>query len=142
MSASDSHAHVSKSAAMLRGFLGRCPSCGQGKLFRAYLKVVDSCAVCGHELGEYRADDGPAYFTILLVGHLVVAPLLFIPFVWQGPIAVVLPLTLIPVAAITLALLPRVKGAFVGLLFALKTKGEHPPGSELAASDASVQPSR
>lgn len=131
-----------KSSAMWRGFLGRCPSCGEGKLFRAYLKVVDTCAVCGHELGEYRADDGPAYFTILLVGHLVVAPLLFIPFIWQGPIAIVLPLTLIPVAAITLALLPRVKGAFVGLLFALKTKGEHPPGSELAASDAGVQSSR
>ena len=126
--------------ALRRGFIGRCPYCGQGRLYRAYLKVVDACPACGHALGTYRADDGPAYFTILIVGHLVVAPLLFIPFIWQGPIAVVLPLTLIPVAAITLLLLPRVKGAVVGLLVALKTTGEHPPGSELAASEPGVQP--
>jgi len=137
-----SHESITMRDAVLRALVGRCPCCGKGKLFRAYLKVVDACAVCGHDLSAYRADDGPAYFTILIVGHLVVAPLLFIPFVWQGPIAVVLPLTLIPVAAITLALLPRVKGAFVGLLFALKTTGEHPPGSELAASETGVQPSR
>ena len=65
------------SKAMWRGFLGKCPNCGKGKLFRAYLKPVDSCAACGEEYHQHQADDAPPYFTILIVGHLIVAPLLF-----------------------------------------------------------------
>jgi uncharacterized protein (DUF983 family) len=125
--------------ALGRGFTGRCPCCGKGRLFRAYLKVVDACAACGHPLGAYRADDGPAYFTILIVGHLVIGPLLFVPYIWQGPLQIVLPLTLIPIAVLTLVLLPRIKGAFVGLLASLKTTGEHAPGGELAASEPGGQ---
>jgi uncharacterized protein (DUF983 family) len=126
---------VSRAAALKRGLRHRCPHCGEGRLYRAYLKVVDACAACGHELGQYRADDGPAYFTILLVGHLVVAPMLAVYFFWNGPLAVVLPLMLVLLAVITLSVLPRVKGFLVGLLYSLGTTGEHPPGGELAASE-------
>ena len=126
---------------MKRGFAHRCPNCGQGPLYRAYLKVVGACGRCGHALGDYRADDGPAYFTILLVGHLVVAPLLFLQWMWRAPIWVVLPATLIPLAVVTLLLLPRVKGALVGLLYSLGTTGEHEPGSELEASGPGATPS-
>lgn len=104
-----------------RGLAHRCPACGEGRLYRAYLKVEDACEVCEHPLGQYRADDGPAYLTILLIGHLVVAPLLFFPLVWQLPAAIVLPMTLIPLAALILLVLPRVKGAFMGVLWATKT---------------------
>ena len=106
-----------------RGLAHRCPECGKGRLYRDYLKIEDSCEVCAHPLGEYRADDGPAYITILLVGHLVVAPLLLFPFIWQWPAAVVVPLTLGPLAALVLMTLPRVKGAFLGALWA--TKAQH-----------------
>lgn len=106
-----------------RGLAHRCPECGQGRLYRDYLKVEAVCDVCGHALGQYRADDGPAYVTVLLVGHLIVAPLLFFPFIWQWPAAVVLPLTLGPLAAMVLMTLPRVKGAFVGALWASKGEG-------------------
>ena len=58
--------------AMRRGFFGRCPNCGQGKLFRAFLKVADKCAVCGEDFSHHRADDAPAYFNIVIVGHIVV----------------------------------------------------------------------
>ena len=125
----------SRLGAMKRGFSHRCPNCGEGRLYRAYLKVVDECGSCGRALGKYRADDGPAYFTILLVGHLVIAPMLFVQWIWKGPIWLVLPLTLIPLAAITLLLLPRVKGVLVGLLYSLGTTGDHAPGSELDASE-------
>jgi uncharacterized protein (DUF983 family) len=108
--------------AMLRGLRGRCPSCGEGRLFRAYLKVETECAACGCGLARYPADDGPAYFTILLVGHLVVVPILLFPIVWEAPARYTVPATLIPLAALTLALLPRVKGAFIGLLYALDVK--------------------
>jgi uncharacterized protein (DUF983 family) len=124
------------STALKRGFLGRCPNCGQGKLFRAYLKPVDECAVCGVELGKIRSDDGPAYFTILLIGHFVVAPILFFPQVWQWSAWVIVPLTEIPLLVATLALLPRVKGAFIGYMFSHGIHGaEHGPDSELKASD-------
>ena len=104
---------------MMRGLKGRCPACGEGKLFWRYLKVEPRCSVCDHDLAKYPADDGPAYFTILIVGHLIVAPMLLFPIIWQASPWIVLPATLIPIAAATLLLLPVVKGWFIGLLHAL-----------------------
>ncbi len=108
---------------MRRGLVGCCPNCGQGKLFRAYLKVK-ACDACGHDNTQYPADDAPPYFTILIVGHLVIGPLLFFPFIWQAPTALVLATTLPAVGGLTLLLLPRVKGAIVGLMWALNSKGD------------------
>jgi uncharacterized protein (DUF983 family) len=102
-----------------RGLKGLCPRCGQGRLFYRYLKVWPHCQDCGHDLDQYPADDGPAYFTILLVGQLVVAPLLFFPFIWQTPTWIIMPATLIPLGVLSLIALPRIKGAVLGLLFAL-----------------------
>ena len=102
-----------------RGLRHRCPSCGEGRLFGRFLKVQPVCDHCGHELARYPADDGPAYLTILLVGHLIVAPLLFFPIVWESNPAIVLPIVLVALVAITLATLPRVKGGWVGLMYAL-----------------------
>ena len=62
--------------ALRRGFRGRCPACGEGRMFRAFLKVADHCPDCCEPLHHHRADDAPAYFVILIVGHLIV-PLVF-----------------------------------------------------------------
>jgi uncharacterized protein (DUF983 family) len=97
-----------------RGLARKCPNCGQGALFSGYLKVRPTCEACGHDNGAYRADDGPAYFTVLVVGHLMVGPLLALPLVAWNPLATAalfLPL----VAGVTLALLAVVKGAFIGV---------------------------
>ena len=107
---------------MLRGLKGRCPACGEGKLFSRYLKVQPTCSHCGLDLAKYPADDGPAYFTILIVGHLVVAPLLIFPVIWEASPVIVLPATLIPLAIVTLVLLHVTKGWFIGLLYALGVK--------------------
>ena len=107
-----------------RGFGGHCPACGQGKLFRAYLKVVDACEACGEDLHHQRADDAPAYFTILIVGHFIVAGLLATEFVapetpfWE-PVLFWCALTVLA----SLALLPRIKGALVGLQWAHRMHG-------------------
>jgi uncharacterized protein (DUF983 family) len=106
--------------AMSRGLRGRCPRCGTGHLFYRYLKVSPVCPDCRLDLDSFPSDDGPAYFTILLVGHLVVAPLLLFPFIWRSPIWVILPATLIPLTVATLAILPRTKGAVIGALYALR----------------------
>jgi uncharacterized protein (DUF983 family) len=102
-----------------RGLAGRCPACGRGRMFWRYLKVSDRCPSCEHELARYPADDGPAYLTILLIGHLMVAPLLLFPIVWQAPAIWSVPIALSSLAVITLAALPRVKGGWIGLMYAL-----------------------
>ncbi len=106
-------------ASLARGFRGRCPACGEGALFWKYLKVNDRCPHCDADLARYPADDGPAYVTILLTGHLVIAPLLIFPIVWRSPPIYSLPLVLGGLTAFTLAALPRVKGAWIGLMYAL-----------------------
>jgi uncharacterized protein (DUF983 family) len=108
--------------AMLRGLRGRCPKCGDGKLFWKYLKVSPSCEACSHDLARYPADDGPAYFTILIVGHLLIAPFFLFPVIWGMSPWVLLPATLIPLAVATLMLLPRIKGGFIGVLYAMGVK--------------------
>jgi uncharacterized protein (DUF983 family) len=102
-----------------RGLKGCCPACGRGKVFRSYLKVSDRCPACGLELGRYPADDGPAYLTILLVGHLIIAPLLFFPIVWRAPAIYSAPIALVTLTVVTLAALPRIKGGWIGLMYSL-----------------------
>jgi uncharacterized protein (DUF983 family) len=117
-------------ASMLRGALLKCPACGVGAMFRRYLKVADSCSHCDEELHYHRADDAPAYFTIVIVGHIVVSLVLAVEMAYRPPIwlhiTLWLPLTLI----LTLALLPSVKGALVGLQWALRMHGFDPNSKE------------
>lgn len=110
---------------LLRGLRHRCPDCGEGRLYRAYLKIAPVCDACGHDLGAYRADDGPAYFTILLLGHLVVAPMFFFRFMWEASPWLIVPGALGGLTALVLILLPRIKGAFVGALWAIRPAPAH-----------------
>lgn len=110
---------------MFRGLKGRCPHCGDGKLFWSYLKVEPRCHACGHDLARYPADDGPAYFTILLVGHLVVAPTFFFPVVWETSPLITVPVSLVALTSLILLLLPRIKGAFVGALWSIRSAPAH-----------------
>lgn len=107
---------------VFRGLSGRCPSCGQGRLFWKYLKINSRCEHCDEDLARYPADDGPAYLTILLVGHLIVAPMLFFPIVWESNPAYSMPIILGSLAVVTLLVLPRVKGGWVGMMYALGVK--------------------
>ena len=70
---------------MLRGWRQRCPACGEGALFRAYLKVVDACPQCGEDLHHHRADDAPPYFTMVVVGHVVIAGVLLLEQAYAPP---------------------------------------------------------
>lgn len=109
--------------AMIRGFRGCCPKCGRGRLFRAFLKVVDYCNVCGEPLHHHRADDAPAYFVILIVGHIVVPLALAVEVVFQPPYLVHLVVWLPLAIGLALGLLQPIKGAIVGLQWALYMHG-------------------
>ena len=109
--------------AILRGWRLRCPNCGAGPLLKGYLTVRDNCPVCAEDLHHQRADDGPAYLTILIVGHLM-APLILWSFVHYRPD----PMTLATIftvgtVALSLYLLPRLKGVVVAIQWAKRMHG-------------------
>ena len=122
-SSSQQSARTSWFRAVLHGVAQRCPSCGNSALYRHYLKVNEICLSCGAQLAEIRADDAPPYFTILLVGHLIVPSMLILEELRHPPewvhMALWLPLALV----LTLFLLPRVKGAVIALHWANKIRG-------------------
>ncbi|MCB9993977.1 MAG: DUF983 domain-containing protein [Hyphomicrobiaceae bacterium] len=113
-----------------RGARCKCPACGEGKLFRAYLKVNDTCPACGEDLSQHRADDAPPYITIVLVGHILVGLLVDLTMVWHVEPYVLL-MTIAPLAVILpLVLLPSIKGMVVGLQWALRMHGFSAGGEE------------
>ena len=116
--------------AMAKGFICRCPNCGKGKLFRRYLKVADSCTVCGTELSHQRADDAPAYFTITIIAHLIIPAVFVVERMWEPPYWLHLVIWLPSILAATFMLMPMVKGAIVGLQWALKMHGFGGPVAE------------
>ena len=131
-------------SAMLCGWRGRCPNCGEGRMFRAFLKVADHCPACGEALHHQRTDDAPAYFVILIVGHVIVPIVLavetvYAPAYWIHAL-LWLPLTL----GMSLAILQPIKGALVGLQWAMRMDGfnpAHADSDELAPSRV-VEPRR
>jgi len=104
--------------AVRKGFRRKCPNCGSGPLLQSYLKLRENCTVCREDLSHARADDGPAYLTILIVGHLM-APLLHIVFVaWRPEPLVLFTIFAVGCVALSLYLLPRLKGVIVGIQWA------------------------
>lgn len=109
--------------AMFRGWRRRCPNCGTGPMLAGYLKVRDTCTVCDEPLHHHRADDGPAYLTILIVGHLM-APLILMAFVRYRPEPIVLASVFtVGCVALSLYLLPRLKGMIVAIQWAKRMHG-------------------
>ena len=109
--------------AMKRGFRCRCPRCGEGKMFRAFLKTADSCSVCGLDFSPHRADDLPAYLVIVIVGHIVVPIALIIETNYSPSVALQLAIYLPVTLLMSLLLLQPVKGAVVGIQWALRMHG-------------------
>ena len=100
---------------LMRGMMGRCPACGEGKLFRAFVKVADRCNVCGEDLHHHRADDFPAYLTIFLVGHLVVPLAMYVEIAYQPSYWLHTFLWAPMVIILSIGLLQPIKGMIVAL---------------------------
>lgn len=125
----DTHEHPLKPA-LLRGWRRRCPNCGKGAMFRSYLKLHDTCPVCDEELHHARADDGPAYLTILVVGHLMAPAILIFYTAFTPDPLVMASIFTVGTVALSLYLLPRLKGAMVAFQWAKRMHGFAPEGEE------------
>jgi uncharacterized protein (DUF983 family) len=108
---------------VLNGIRGRCPACGEGRLFCKFLKVADHCPACGEDLHHHRADDMPAYIVISIVGHIVVPLVFAVETAYRPDYAIHLLLWIPLVLGLSLILLQPVKGAIVGLQWALRMHG-------------------
>ncbi|WP_269929536.1 DUF983 domain-containing protein [Aminobacter sp. HY435] len=109
--------------AIKRSLFCKCPNCGQGRLFASFIKTVDRCEVCNEEISHHRADDLPAYLVVVIVGHIVVGAFMGVEATstlstWQH-LAIWVPLTIVS----SLALLRPIKGAVVGMQWALYMHG-------------------
>ena len=117
---------VSRYTGMKRGFRCRCPACGEGRLFGRYLKVNHACARCGTEFHHHRADDMPPYIVMFIVGHVIGYCVLVSETRFEVPLSVQIAVWPALTLALCLALLQPVKGAIIGLQFALGMHGFGP----------------
>jgi uncharacterized protein (DUF983 family) len=109
--------------ALLRGWRRSCPACGDGAMMDGYLTVRPACPECGEALHHHRADDGPAYLTILIVGHLMAPIFLAVYAAFRPEPLVNAAIFSAGVIALSLYLLPRLKGAIVALQWAKRMHG-------------------
>jgi uncharacterized protein (DUF983 family) len=111
-------------SAIGRGLMGRCPSCGEGKLFGGFLKPVEACPVCAEDMTPQRSDDLPPYIIITIVGHIVVGGMVMaeqMELDWSyGTHALVWGAMII---GLSLAMMQPVKGAVIGLQWANRMHG-------------------
>lgn len=106
-----------------RGLRGRCPNCGEGRLFRAFLKPVEACEACGEALYHQRADDLPPYIVITIVGHIVVGGLVLAERYSEWSMAMHMWVWPLLTVVLCLALMQPTKGAVIGLQWALRMHG-------------------
>ena len=123
MSVSDSHLPPRVWPAIVRAVSGRCPACGSGKFFKSYLHQVDRCSVYGEGFGQIHADDGPAWLTFGIVGHVVVPMALFTETNFQWPLLVSMTIWPLTAFALTMTILPRAKALFIAAIWAMKAPG-------------------
>ena len=108
--------------ALARGFLGRCPACGKGHVLQGYLSPRLQCEICSENLARYQSADFAPYLVTFAVG-LTFTPLILVStMIWDVPEALAIGVGLSAALACALTLLPRMKGAAIGLLWALDVR--------------------
>jgi uncharacterized protein (DUF983 family) len=110
-------------AAMRRGFFGRCPRCNGARLFTAFLKPVDRCPLCAQDWTLHAADDFPPYVAIIVTGH-VMAPVMIV-LGSMTALSTILTVAIALVLAVTMlmSLLQPAKGAIIALQWWLGMQG-------------------
>ncbi len=111
---------------LTRGFFGKCPECGEGKMLKKYTTPNESCANCNLDFAPLRADDGPAWATILITGHLTM-PFTFLLFdIGMESVLLIIALSILFICGLSLLILPRAKGMFMAMIWNISGKEEDP----------------
>jgi uncharacterized protein (DUF983 family) len=109
--------HRSSISPYTAGLRGRCPRCGEGRMFAGYLDLAPRCERCGLDYSFANAGDGPAVFVILIVGFIVVGGALVVEMLWRPPYWLHAAMWLPLLIALTLGLLRPLKGLLVALQY-------------------------
>ena len=99
------------------GLRGRCPRCGEGRLFDGFLSLAPACRVCGLDLRFSDSADGPAVFVILIVGFIIAGAALLVEVAWGPPVWVHVVLWTPLVLLLCLGTLRPLKGVLVALQY-------------------------
>jgi len=102
---------------LLAGAAGRCPNCGEGRLFQGFLQVAPRCEACAYDLKAADSGDGPAVFVILIAGFLVAFAALFTEVALSPPVWVHLVIFLPLAVIVCLGLLRPMKGLMLAAQF-------------------------
>lgn len=109
--------------ALLRGLRCKCPACGEASMMQGFLRVRDTCPSCGEDLSHQRADDGPAYLTMLVTLKTVTPLMVAAMFLWDLHPVVLFGVFSVLLVALSLFLLPRFKGMIVAFQWARRMHG-------------------
>jgi uncharacterized protein (DUF983 family) len=112
----------SKLKFLRRGFAKKCPNCGLFPIFSRYVKTHKKCSKCGINFSEYKSDDGPAYFTIFIVGHILIPLILLTEKHLSPPTFIQMIIWPLITTILTLWLLPKIKGAFLAFQIFVKDR--------------------
>ena len=104
------------------GLRGRCPRCGEGRLFSGFLQVAPRCANCGLDYAFSDAGDGPAVFVMLIVGFIVAFLALYVEFTFQPPFWLHALLWIPLVVGLALAMLRPLKGLMIAIQYKHKAE--------------------
>lgn len=102
---------------LLSGLAGRCPNCGEGRLFAGFLSVAPSCEACGFDLAKADSGDGPAVFVILIGGFVGAFGALITEIAFRPPVWLTLLIWLPATLAVCLLLLRPFKGVMLAAQF-------------------------
>jgi len=108
------------------GLGGKCPRCGQGKLFDGFLGLKKSCEACGLDYARAAAGDGPAVFVIFIVGFASVATAFVVRFVWHAPMWLAFAISAGLAIVMILALLRPLKATMIALQYTHSIAGGRP----------------
>lgn len=111
------------------GMRGRCPRCGEGRLFKGFLELEDHCQNCGLSYDFADSGDGPAVFIMMIVGFIVVGLAVYVEFTFHPPywlhVVIWVPLVL----GLSIGLLRPLKGLMVAQQYRHQAREHRADGS-------------
>lgn len=104
------------------GWRGRCPRCGEGRMFHGFLDVREKCENCGLDYKFADAGDGPAVFVTLIGGFVLLGMALYVQMVFSPPVWLLM-LIFAPVTlGVCIGMLRPLKGLLIALQYRNKAE--------------------